>query len=516
MTENRYVCPYCRKKIEKENVLFWEKTKSQYTDNVRGNFLRRHGVKVPAGNKFDRVYYRVRYENLSPQAEGEEASAESRQALNVIREDANGWPTMIEDYPENALTPENLDRDQSENREDSFDDAFDSDGFSDETEGRKERNDRETRNIPKRACPNCHCELPQQFGMLETYHVAMFGGRAAGKTAYLVNLFQQLKTQLSINNLGSVELAAESEAFLRPMIEDYEREGTTRPTAADGGLLPILCVYKHKGAEAFVIFYDIAGEGTSDAAYMANHEGISSCDSLMLMIDPNMFTGGAYYMQWTANHLDGEARYSDSGDCCREPLDSFLNQAGELCREYSDKIRTVVCVVTKMDMLLESHAKNFSSGNIELITDVKEKHRDAVNLPVLKEVNDELNVFLGKQYRINLKEKIKEIFGPEVRVNLLGVSTSTLVKGEGNTIRFEPRSSAMDSKHRIIEPFLVILMYYGLIPARRPDGSIVYYKNDEPEGLEEPGHKSNDNDPPKPPKKKTGGFFSRLFGRNKA
>lgn len=75
-----------------------------------------------------------------------------------------------------------------------------------------------------------------------------------------------------------------------------------------------------------------------------------------------------------------------------------------------------------------------------------------------------------------------------MRVNILGVSTSTRVRGDGNQIRFEPRSSAMDSKHRIIEPFLVVLMYFGMVPVRRPDGSIAINRNvvEEPETQQEP------------------------------
>ena len=471
MTESNYVCPYCGKEIDKSEILFWETVKTQYTDNIRGDFLRKHGVRVSAGNRFPRMYYRV-----SPE--------------KIRREDDNGYPTMIEDHLGNAITPEELSRKSTGYQDDLFDDDFEADGFQEDLERRGERRDRELRNIPKRACPHCHCELPQQFGTLKNHHVAMFGGRAAGKTAYLINLFQQLKTQLSANDLGSVELEAESAGFLNPMIEDYEREGTTHPTPADGGLLPIVCHYKNRNAEAFITLYDIAGEGTNDPAYMANHKGIATCESLILMVDPNMFVGGAFYAEWIANHMTGEDRYRDAGDCCREPIDSFLNQAGELCREYSDQIKYVICVITKMDMLLESEGKYFSSGDIELLKDTEDKHRGAVSLPVLKQVNDELNTYLEKSHRILLKEKLSYVFGDQTRINIVGVSTSTRVRGSGTgEIVFEPRSSAMDPKHRIIEPFLLVLMYFGLVPARNLRGEVKYFqgaREEEPPVVPEP------------------------------
>ena len=43
---NNYVCPYCGTLVGKEDVLFWEEVKTQYTDNIRGDFLRRHGLSV--------------------------------------------------------------------------------------------------------------------------------------------------------------------------------------------------------------------------------------------------------------------------------------------------------------------------------------------------------------------------------------------------------------------------------------------------------------------------------------
>lgn len=458
MTGNNYVCPYCGSEISKENVLFWETVKTQYTDNIRGAFLKSHGVKVSAGNKFPRMYYRVKD--------------------NVIREDENGFPTMIEDSLNNAVTPEDLGRTVGNDRMDNFDTEFDSDSNDYQDDRVIDRQNRVIHNIPMRACPECHCDLPQQFGILPTYHVAMFGGRASGKTAYLVNLFQQLSYQLNNNDLGSVDLASESSIFLDPMIADYEREGTTRPTQADSGLLPIVCHYKNSdGNEAFITFYDIAGEGVTNPAYMANHKGIANSEALLLMVDPNMFVAGTYYEEWLANHQAADNFQAGSGDCCKDPLDSFLNRAGMLCHEYADNIKYVICVITKMDMLMESDSQYFSAGDIEILSDTGEKHFEAIDYNTIKRVNDNLNLYLEKKHKIRLKQKLTNTFGENVKTNILGVSTSTLdadKTGQGK-ICFKQSSSATDSKHRIIEPFLIVLMYLGLVSVRMPDGRTVRF-----------------------------------------
>ena len=51
------------------------------------------------------------------------------------------------------------------------------------------------------------------------------------------------------------------------------------------------------------------------------------------------------------------------------------------------------------------------------------------------------------------------------------------MRSSGDEIKFEPRSAAVDRKHRIIEPFLVVLMYFGLVPARNSKGEIVKFND---------------------------------------
>ena len=448
----RYICPYCGQIIAKEDVLFWEKVGTQYTDNVRGEFLRRHGVKISSGNKFPRLYYRVR--------EGV-----------VYREDVNGFPTMIEDHRGNAITPGDLEKESKPGGSGGFDDDFDSDDFGSGSESRGDRTDRTLHYIPQRACPKCHCELPLDFGTIETHYVAMIGSRAAGKTAYLVSLFQQLNQQLSTHRLGSVALEAESESFLAPMIREYESPGMIHPGQPQPvSLLPIVCRFKNQGKEAFIIFYDIAEEDATDPGYMAYHHGSAACETLMLMIDPNMFVGGIYATAWNANHGEGAEKYSATGDCCKDSLDSFLANAGNLCSDYSDNIKNIVCVITKLDMVLESDVKFFATGDIEVVKDIRDEHNGAVELKILKRVSDNLLHYLDKTFSVDLKEKLADRFGKDKRITILGVSTSTLVKRAPGSIRFEPGSSAVDRKHRIIEPFLAVMMYSGLVRIRKQNG----------------------------------------------
>lgn len=464
-----YVCPYCGRRITKDNILFFENDKSLYTDNVRGGFLRLHGVRVPENNRFGRKYFEVNSDN-------------------VTTVDDNGFPIMIEDSLKNAKMPEELPRPGRKAPGGAAQLSQDEDGSSvldfggnsfdaDTTDEADDVSAAQVKRLVLRACPHCHCELPQQFGLLPVRHVALFGGRASGKTAYIVNLFQQLSSQLQANNLGAIEIAAESKAFLDPMIEDYEKNGVTPPTAAAGALMPILLRYRRKDTESFIVLYDIAGEGTIDPQYMADHDGIRNCETLMLMIDPNMFANGAFFQAWVANrnpaNPDGQDLNTTTG-CCTTPVDEYLMTAGGYCQMYAKNVRNVICIVTKLDMLLTKEKKYFSEADIEITKDMDRSHKDHVSLKVLMNVRDNLDTYLENCQYINLMEKISETFGNLTAVDLLGVSTST-VSNSRTGFAFNANSSKFATKHRIIEPFLVMLMRFGMVTCKTADGKVVAF-----------------------------------------
>ncbi len=497
--EVSHVCPYCGREIDVEEVLFWTKSKQQFDDPIRASFLRSHGVST--GEKFARVYFK-------PCFDGERK--------NVIKVDCNDYyPTMLEEVRSNGLSPKQL-AGVDDTLGDGDDDAAFDDEYAQRRSNSKKKMAEEKCRIVQRASPHCHCELPQGFGILPVHHVAMFGIRAAGKTAYLVNMFQQVNAQLSNNNLGSVMLAEDSRLFLQPMIDTYADSGNTKATTADNGLLPIVCQYKNGGKESFIVFYDIAGEAVMYPDYIANHKGIQNCEALLMMVDPNMLTSGAFAAAWENAHGAG------SEDMTYPTIDEFLNVAGVTCQDFADNLKSIVCVMTKMDMVLEKDSDLFGGANskLEITTDIGKKHLNHVNLQVLAEVRKNLNTFLQTQYSVNLSEKIHNTFGKDRQVYLLGVSTSTRVPSAPNDkrIRFEPKNSENDPKHRIIEPFLVIAMTFGLVSGVDDKGNVKWFTGN----AKVPEHDAAPATAPQQEKKaaaaapaKKRGFFSRLFGGRK-
>ena len=71
------------------------------------------------------------------------------------------------------------------------------------------------------------------------------------------------------------------------------------------------------------------------------------------------------------------------------PLDQFLMNTGEMCRTFCEKIRSVVCVATKTDLLQEADPGCFGPDP-EVLKDIGDSHCGTVSLPVLRQVEPEL------------------------------------------------------------------------------------------------------------------------------
>ncbi len=432
-----YVCPYCGKEILNDSVLFWEKVKQEHVDKVRSKSLSYFYL-----NNFPRVYYKV-----NPWS-------------NVEQEDENGFPTVISECLDHSIIPEELDEkdgfdsdgfSEYDEFEDTFDDEFDSD-FSPE----RKRPESVVHKIDRRACPHCHCDLPQKFGTLDTYHVAVCGGNASGKTAYLLSLFRSLEKYLTEHNLGSIKIEDESASFLALLIHEYEVYETTSTTPADR-TFPIVCHYQNSKREAYLVFHDIPCDGASDPVYLAGHAGLPRCETLLLMIDPNSVSVsyGDLATQWYHVHF-GSDLYGVTPDCCLDSLKCMMADTSSLCRQYAPNKTNVIAVITKLDMLLEFHRnrEDLSSGNMEFARDGVQDHYGAVNMVLTERVGTEFETFFDNVYNVNLRAELIKTFGNDVNIRILGTAATT--------------------GHRIAEPFLVTLMLLNLVPYKNGEDKTVW------------------------------------------
>ena len=453
----RLICPYCGEEVTKDNVLFADGnfTSNKFEDTVRHDFLQQCCNSWPFknGNKFSELYFKPTSENI--------------RRTYKAGENKEDFPQILHVKGSEALTPSQLKGKSIAQEKEAL---------------RQAEIDDEERDIALRVCPRCHCQLPMNFGLYPNINITMLGGRAAGKTAFLISMIHQLSSQLSMHNLGTVQLEAESKIYYDLQNETYKQEGgLTEATSLDERLFPFVFQYTKEGGEGscFINFYDLAGEGveTAHTNYMLNHLGIQQADAVMLMIDPNQLNNGMYYSSFQRrqeNHDpntgsgEGEA---EQHDYYSSPISEFLTKAVTNKRTLGllQNVRHVIAVMTKIDQPLMSEPKSFA-GNCILKEDLGKAHMGALDTPVVAEVGKDVETFYARVKGVNtksLKELIRSHFGSEASVDILAVSTWTRDHGmDGSEVKFQNSFDESASKHRIIEPFLVLLARYQMIPIR--------------------------------------------------
>lgn len=453
---SNHICPFCGKEILGDEVLFVDSTYNTafFRDKRRYDFLLKCSADYPfeEGENFRGLYFRCEEPN------------------EIVAEDESGFPVELRVNPCNGLTPDELE------------------GIAvSGAESKKKSASTEEVILPTRACPHCHCLLPLGFGTIPNYSVCLFGGRAAGKTAYLVALLQQLSIQLSTCGLGSVSMVAESQRYFVPQMQLYNQTGITLPTPVGSKLFPLVLRYTNLSytppKDCFITLYDIAGEGIIDQnglideAYLASHDGLKKAETVMLMLDPNMLCNGAYFhdskLQEDTSNPDGDSSPTEGSgnahDFCSVPVTTFLSQTYVINRYLKD-LKHIIAVVTKMDQPLTVDEMLFRSPHSRIKqNNIQERHQRAVDTDELAAVCSELTKFFDSKLGSgSIREQIVNAFNGKVKKPLmLGVSTYTRISDQNGKPCFENIYSSDASKHRIIEPFLALLYIYGLVDGKK-------------------------------------------------
>ncbi len=455
---SNYICHFCGKDIQPDQVLFVDSTytNAYFTDEQRYQFLLKCSSDYPfeSGNSFRGSYFTCTEPNI------------------VSRWDENGFPRELQARSCDGLTPRELMQMPAN-----------------ENERKSISTDTEIVALRVRACPRCHCRLPAEFGLIPTFSVCLFGGRAAGKTAYLISLFQQLSTQLEASNLGTAVLLEESRRYIEPQMELFAKTGATTPTPVGARLFPLVLRYMNLNfnppKHCFIAMYDIAGEGISDEDYLAAHEGLKRADTIMLMLDPNMLCQGAYFHTVSSNTREDYNRFAapfeeaeaESHDFFSGSMTRFLSDAYIVAKDLH--LKHIIAVVTKMDQPLSVDAQLFASPNCILkLNNITTVHHNAVDTSVLLEVSNQLVRFLDHKLEAsaadkNVLQQIVRAFDNQVKTPLmLGVSTHTVTANKDGCAQFEYKFSSDGAKHRILEPFLAILYVNGMVAHKETGTSI--------------------------------------------
>lgn len=462
-------CPFCGYQITKDHILFVDTQSENYQDLRKYSFLKLCSSRwnlenMFVGYKTRGLYYRM-------------------QDVVEVKTTDGDWPLTVSVHPCDGRTPNELEEDEEWISELGLEDHYAQYQkktskpmqVSDDAAEEVKKTDSSLKTLAKKACPNCHCILHTAFGTIDTINVTMFGGTSSGKTAFLVALVQCLKTQLSSRHLGTATLLDTSNDYYQFLYSDCLSEmNGTAATVANERLFPFVFYYSNETGtkKSFISFYDIAGENTQDVDALLNNPGLQNAGTMLLMIDPNQLNYGAYFAM-----INGIADVTGSYN---EPIDDYLSRAIEQHKQLGimDNIRSVIVVMTKMDMPLSCEPDSFGmlAGNQDLYIKYPlqpNHHRGGVNRSILDAIGRELNTFIANKITNNEPDPdysflrtVENMFndGRKREFCLLGVSTYTRVEsGDPRSIAFQCNWDENSPKHRIIEPFLKILAQNKLV-----------------------------------------------------
>lgn len=311
----------------------------------------------------------------------------------------------------------------------------------------------------KRLCPFCHNEIPKSAGHSPSTIISFVGASQAGKSVYITSLIHTLKTITPRNfNIFCTPINHEMSRKFKYEYEDplIINNQLLDPTQLGRQQEPFIFTFSfadENKPEINIAFFDIAGEGMVDSAYLDIYAAhIRNSSGMMFMADPLQFRslGRKILLK---NNLDYDISTAE------EPV----NVLGGLVDNYIYKepnsvsdIPTAV-VLTKTD-LLEALApdEEYISKGSHMFTN--HLHNGFFDLTAFENIGGEVEEFLNLADP-NFCNAVKRRFSD------LGFFA---ISALGSCPDAKTRRVASFSPVRVEEPFLWLLYKLGYIEGRRP------------------------------------------------
>lgn len=160
-----------------------------------------------------------------------------------------------------------------------------------------------TKVLTEKACPNCHCILPEMFGSVPTYRIAMLGGTASGKTTYMVavaNLLNHM-SQLPAGVINACNISIESKRYFNYLIKCLENDKLASTPLEETSYIrfvfPIVMSMTtvsddgNSERDFILIINDIPGEAMEDKSFLMSYPGLLSANAAIMLLDPFQFIG---------------------------------------------------------------------------------------------------------------------------------------------------------------------------------------------------------------------------------
>jgi GTPase SAR1 family protein len=302
---------------------------------------------------------------------------------------------------------------------------------------------------PRRICPFCHNDVPKSAGFAPSTIISVVGASQSGKSVYLTSLIHTLKTITPrnfpifctpINNEMGRKFKIEYED---PLIENGLLLDPTQKEKQQEPFIFTFSFSDETKPEINIAFFDVAGEGMVDTAYMdiyASH--IRNSSGILFLVDPLQFRSVGKKIQ-LKNGLDYDAYTDEPAEVLSGLVEDYIYKQGG---GISD-IPTAV-VITKTD-LLEALVGEYLPKDTQIFDNFT--HRTFFDLTQFYSINDEIEDFVA-DVDPNFCNALKRRFADLGFFAISALGT----KPEGQRV-------ASFAPIRVDEPFLWILFRLGYI-----------------------------------------------------
>lgn len=505
------LCPFCNKYFEPEDVLFCDEDpvdlvlnenydpihKKEILDKViqYTQVIDNNGNTISLRNR--KKYY------FHPWSDKNWTGGVFHKPLE-IEMGPGGIPKQINIYRVNGLTPSKLNGENSAQSKDetaaadieqSLYGSYYMDTAQQAADDKPPFPQGETLKLETKACPKCHCYLPDGIGDYPLYRITILGSTRAGKTTYMTMAAHQLETLnagIPSGLINRTNMSQDSQRYF-----DYLRESlkagklAATPKDMTNGIktvFPIVLTVFPVDMHPFILaINDCPGEAMLDRSYLINFYAIETMNNAMMIIDPTQFSPD---IQDTSGLSQEEIAQRT---ICDVPFSKTLNGFVSILGDMKN-LQNVAFTLAKIDLVYGEEEK-IRPGQYSHIDeyDVKKQHQNGVDFDFINDLDLQINGairtnLLYEDYTNKINLVTKESNG-EVSVKSFCCSTYSwhMVDKE-----FKPPVGVNQDGFRLLEPILYLLAKDGLLPVKTNGTNAA-------EEAEET--------------KKGGGFFGRLFGR---
>lgn len=426
---------------------------------------------------------------------------------NSMRMGDAGFPESITIYRAKGLTPlmeagqeEEKAVEQTAEVEEGFG-GFRRGGIRQDSEGPQFSPDT-TFVLSVKACPKCHCRLPEAIGKYPLHRIGVLGGTRAGKTTYMTLAAHQLENSVGLPK-GLVEtclISEESKRFFDFLIGSLKinRLAATPMHYSDGVqvVFPIVATITPTGnAQPFILaINDCPGEAMLDRAYLNNFYALEEMEGALMVMDPSQF-------------LLHETMRLESKEVCDVAFNRTIGEFTLLMNNMS-KLRNMAFVLAKLDLVygIEQHHK-IRPGDYSCIdeSDLREQHHNGVALNWIEQLSIQVSGAISTNLGYaDYLDKLKSLEERKSGLVTKSFCCSTRTWNPVLKVFIDPTSPDSPevnvnlTGYRLLEPLLYLLARNGNLPVKMEV---------------EPEHDDDEiSDPDIEGGSAIGRFFRRLFG----